>query len=221
MSDEKLKLVETCALLILLREGQEISNTDLKKLRGLELKKADREHLENLKLIDVRTENRRLHLALSDIGWKHALDLIGTEPPARSGYQGAAIHAQVAALRDFLEASQTPLSEFYAPHSPVGAEPPTRDEEQESPPTIDTVAALIRKAYDELAPTPGDAIKIARIRTALAHVRHADIDAALTAMNRQDGVQIFAEANQKTLTDADRAAAVSIGNQDKHLLVIK
>ena len=221
MSDEKRKVVETCALLILLREGQEISNTDLKKLRGLELKKADREHLQDLKLIDVRTENRRINLALSDTGWKRALDLIGTEPPARSGYQGAAIYAQVAALRDFLEASQTPLSEFFAPSASASGEPSTREKEQESAPTIDAVAALIRKAYDESVQTPGDAIKIARIRTALAHVRDADIDAALTALNRQDGVQIFAEANQKTLTDADRAAAVSIGNQDKHLIAIK
>ncbi len=221
MSDEKLKLVETCALLILLREGREISNTDLKKLRGLELKKADREHLEELKLIDVRMENRRLHLALSDTGWNRALDLIGTKPPARSGYQGAAIYAQVAALRDFLSASQIPVSEFYAPRPSTDTGPQIDAKEQEPAPTIDAVAALIRKAYDELASAPDDVIKIARIRTALSHVRHADIDAALTAMNRQDGVRIFAEANQKTLTDADRAAAVSIGNQDKHLLAIR
>ena len=222
MSDEKLKLVETCALLILLREGQEIANADLKNVRGLELKRANRERLRELKLIDVRAEGQRIHIGLSDQGWGRALDVIGTEPPPRSGYQGAAIYAQVAALRDYLNAAQIPVAEFFTAQGYSPSESlAERDAESQAEPTVEAVAALIRNAYNGIANAPDHAIKISRIRAALPHVRSADIDAALTAMNRQDGVRIFAEANQKTLTDADRAAAVSIGNQDKHLLAIK
>lgn len=218
MPDERLTLVESCALLLLLREGREISNADLKNERGLELKKANRERLVELKLIDVRKEGQRLHLALSDQGWGRALEVIGTEPPPRSGYQGAAIYAQVAALRDYLEATGTPVSEYFTASRNATA---GRSEENGEPPTVEAVTALIRNAYQDIAQAPDDPIKIARIRTALAHVRSTDVDAALVAMNRQAGVRIFAEANQKTLTAADRDAAVNIGNQDKHLIAIR
>jgi hypothetical protein len=64
-------------------------------------------------------------------------------------------------------------------------------------------------------------VKLVRIRAAISDISTARIDDALTVMGRGTDVRIFAEANQKTLTEADRAAAVTIGNQDKHLIVIK
>jgi 2'-5' RNA ligase len=45
-------------------------------------------------------------------------------------------------------------------------------------------------------------------------------DEAIRELNRMDGVRVIAEANQKTLTGEHRANAVSIGNQDKHLISI-
>jgi hypothetical protein len=210
MSDDKLKLVETCALLVLLKEAQEISNADLKNLRGFELKAENRNRLRDLKLIDVRKEGQRVFLGVSDHGWRKALDVIGVDPPARSGYAGATVYGQVASLRQFLSASGIALSEFFLPRPDTEVAADTSD-----------VAALIRKAYDSLAQTAGDSVKLARIRAELAGVDRKRIDEALIALNTQSGVRVYAEANQKTLTDADRDAAVSIGNQDKHLLAIK
>lgn len=43
------------------------------------------------------------------------------------------------------------------------------------------------------------------------------VDQALTLLNRADAT-LIAEANQKTLTPQRRAAAVNVGNQDKHLI---
>jgi hypothetical protein len=207
MPDDTLKLVETCALLILLKEAQEIANADLKNLRGFELKAENRNRLEKkFGLIDVRKQGQRVYLGVSEQGWARALDMIGETPPAGAGYRGAAIYAQVTALRQFLESSGLALSEFYLPQP--GGE------------TTDVVA-LVRKAYDGLAQAPGDAVKLVRIRAALPGVPREEVDEALIALDREAGVRVFAEANQKTLTDADRAAAVSIGNQDKHLLIIK
>ncbi|OJF15333.1 hypothetical protein [Couchioplanes caeruleus] len=209
MPDDKLTLVETCALLTLLKEGQEIANADLKNERGFELKSPHRNRLEKLGLIDVRKEKNRIFLGVSEKGWAGALEAIGSVPPARSGYAGATIYAQVAAIRQFLETSGLALSEFYAPAPRRPAAEPGE------------VVALVRKAYDELAQAPGDAVRLARIRAALPEIGRDDLDAALIALHREDGVRVFAEANQKTLTDADRSAAVSIGNQDKHLLQIR
>ncbi|UQU63413.1 hypothetical protein COUCH_31045 [Couchioplanes caeruleus] len=221
MSDGKLKLVETCALLIMMREAQEISNADLKNLRGLELKRENRENLRKLGLIEVREEKRRIHLNLSDKAWnRDVLDVIGTEAPARSGYQGAAIYAQVAALRQFLDASGMALSEYFTQPGEAQREPGQEPVAQRRIHALDEIVALIRKAYDGLAQRPGDAVKLVRLRSELPGIERAQVDEALIALNTEAGVRVFAEANQKTLTDADRAAAVSIGNQDKHLLAI-
>ena len=217
MSDEKLKLVETCALLILLQVGQEIANADLKNERGLELKRDSRERLVKLGLVDVRKEGQRIFLGLSDGGWNRALTIIGSEPPARSGYAGATIYAQVDALRNYLHASGLALSDFYVP--PQGEPEPAPETVVEL--TTDDIIAQIRKAYGAIAQAPGDAVKLLRIRTALPDIGTAELDEALTVMNRADDALIFAEANQKTLTAADRAAAVTIGNQDKHLIILK
>ncbi|RSM68818.1 hypothetical protein DMB66_12705 [Actinoplanes sp. ATCC 53533] len=217
MSDEKLKLVETCALLILLKEGQEIANADLKNERGLELKRDSRERLVERGLVDVRKEGQRIYLGLSDGGWRRALTAIGSEPPARSGYAGATIYAQVDALRNYLQASGLALSDYYVPQGDAAPASATLQK-----PTTDDVIAQIRKAYDGIAGAPGDAVKLVRIREALPDdIGTAQVDEALTVMNRGSDVRIFAEANQKTLTAADRAAAVTIGNQDKHLIVLK
>jgi hypothetical protein len=40
-------------------------------------------------------------------------------------------------------------------------------------------------------------------------------------MYRSPGVSLIPEENQKTLTAEDRAAAVEIGDQDKHLIAIE
>lgn len=221
MSDDKLKLVETCALLILLKEGQEIANADLKKQRGLELKRESRERLTGLGLLDVRKEGARLHLSLSEKGWRKALDVIGSEPPPRAGFAGATIYAQVDALRHYLQVSDLALSDFYAPPGPAGSPAPATTEPAAEP-TTDEVVAQIRKAYDSVARAAGDVVKLVRIRAALpGDISTARVDAALRELNFAADVQIFAEDNQKTLTDADRAAAVVIGDQDKHLIVIK
>lgn len=43
---------------------------------------------------------------------------------------------------------------------------------------------------------------------------------ALTALHRRPGVHLIPEENQKALTDSDRASAVIIGAQARHLIAI-
>ncbi|GAA2464331.1 hypothetical protein [Winogradskya humida] len=214
MPDATLTLIETCALLVLLEKAQEIANSELTKA-GFKLDIKNREKLKELGLIEVRKEGQRIFLGISEAGWAKSLAAIGTEPPTGSGYRGVAVYSQVAALRQFLATSGLALSDFYLPQGEVAPDP--------QPATIsavDDVTAMVRKAYDGLAGTPGDAVKLVRLRAALPGIGRAELDAALIAMRSAPGVRVFSEVNQKTLTAADRAAAVSIGNQDKHLLAI-
>lgn len=61
---------------------------------------------------------------------------------------------------------------------------------------------------------------LAGLREQLADVPRAQVDETLTRMERLPDVNLVPESNQKTLTPADREAAVLIGGQRKHLLWI-
>jgi hypothetical protein len=64
-------------------------------------------------------------------------------------------------------------------------------------------------------------VDLVRLRAELTDVSKHELDAALTRMYRIPGVSLIPEENQKTLTAQDRAAAVAIGDQDKHLIAIE
>ena len=78
----------------------------------------------------------------------------------------------------------------------------------------------IRAAYAALATRCGQWIGLLELRAELAGVDRAEMDRALRMLGRQEGVVIIPESNQKTLTPADRDAAVVIGDQPKHLISI-
>lgn len=85
--------------------------------------------------------------------------------------------------------------------------------------TIGQVQKDIRAAYDKIASKPGEWISLAGLRDKLSQDLPRDqVDAALRGLERRDDVHITPESNQKTLTDRQRAAAVNIGDQDKHLI---
>lgn len=54
----------------------------------------------------------------------------------------------------------------------------------------------------------------------MAGLARPDFVAAIKAMVRHADVMIEEQINQKTLTGADRAAAVRIGNRDQHMIRI-
>lgn len=83
-----------------------------------------------------------------------------------------------------------------------------------------TTQDRIRAAYAKLAPRAGAWIGLLELRAELADVDRADLDYALRMINREEGVTLIPESNQKTLTEADRKAAVHFGGQDKHLISI-
>jgi hypothetical protein len=214
MSDEKLKLVETCALLILMSEAREVPNSYLTNDVRLELKAASRNRLVQLGLIEVRKEGQRLFLNLTDRGWGQSLSAIGATPPPRAGAAGAAVYRLVGSLRNYLGRSGFAAADFFAPAEPaLPSRPPVVQ-------SIGEIAELIRKAYGDLAKAAGESVQLTRIRAALGDISRSRIDAALIEMSGFADVRIFPESNQKTLTADDRAASVSIGNQDKHLIAI-
>jgi hypothetical protein len=156
----------------------------------------------------IITTEKPITLDLTQKGQDVAEHEFTAEPPARSGSAGVALYAALDFLRRLTE------------HT--GAEP--RDLfrlrfEVRSPVSSD-LESRIRKAYDQLAPQAGDYVMLDELRGELNGVPKTEVDAALIRLNRQSDVHLVPESNQKVLTDEQRSAAVSIGNQHKHLLAI-
>lgn len=80
-----------------------------------------------------------------------------------------------------------------------------------------TTEDLIRAAYASLQ--SDGYVRLATIRQ-MVDAPGAAVDEALLAMYRSSDVNIASDAYQLRLTAADRAAAIEIGGEDKHLIQI-
>ncbi|SNQ46962.1 conserved hypothetical protein [Frankia canadensis] len=78
----------------------------------------------------------------------------------------------------------------------------------------------IRAAYARLASGPFDWVRLALVRPLLGDAAKPGVDRVLRQMARQPDVRIVPDEDQKSLTAADHAAAVRIGDHDSHLLLI-
>jgi hypothetical protein len=212
MPDDDLTPVQRSVLLILMAEAQEVANAHLTNTWKVELKKERRDDLAKRGLIKVRRERNRYRLELDERGWFWCSEQNGAEVPRGMGHGGAAAFAMLAGLqRSLRHLGKATVPELFArlDEPVVAGEPVPTD-----------IEAQIRKAYQELATGPSASVKLADLRGLLGGVARPDVDRALIEMNRLPDVSIVPESDQKLLTDQDRAAAVQIGNQDKHLITV-
>ncbi|GAA1886294.1 hypothetical protein [Asanoa iriomotensis] len=190
-----------CMLIVLMAEAREVPNARLAE-RGLALKKDYRERLVRRGWITTRQVGRGVSLELTEAGWAEAIAQLGASPPKGAGAGGAALYTVLNRLQGFLDRADLAASDFFAP-----AEQPDLD-------------AWVRKAYAEIAMRPGELVSLAALRPRLAGADRSDVDVALVVLSSAPDVRIVPESNQKTLTAAQRDAAVRIGNQDRHLIAI-
>jgi len=230
MSDEKLTMVETSALLILLAEAGPVPNASLTNDHRCELKKPSREKLERLKLIEVGGTPRRLILTLSEAGWRRChTELAAGSPPPGSGAIGGALYAVLRRLDRFLTAQRLSLGDFVtASNAPVAndgpavpdapaADAPAADEPAADEPAVEE---RVRAAYHKLARQAGDLVDLADLRDLVDDLDRADVDAALRRLHRRPGVTLVPEANQKAIDPRTHAAAVVVGDQPKHMITM-
>ncbi|GII65512.1 hypothetical protein Skr01_55970 [Sphaerisporangium krabiense] len=215
MSDEKLSLPELAVLVALMREAREVSNADLEEKYGLRLDGKRRVRLNDMKLVETRKEGRVFVHMLTDDGWSRMRREIGAglRNPQITKSPKVLVEGLAAGLFTIMERTGHSLADVFAPSPDPAPEP--------SPvPEPGDVEGRIRAAYRELANEPGAWVGIAEIRSHLGDVPRAEVDEALRAMNRMDGVSLVPDSNNKVLTEKDREAAVTIGDQDKHLIWI-
>lgn len=189
-------------------EVDEISNPELKARYGLTIDGKSRLKLNELKLIESRKVGRAFVHLLTDQGWARMAEKIRSGIPVPSGAAGAMNRALLSWLRGFLARTGQRPGDIFLKSDPVVAE-------------AEDVTTRIRAAYAELAAEPGASVSLARLRPLLGEFTRAEVDGALKGMIHLPGVSVMPEHNQKTLTPAGRMAAVTIGDQDMHLISIE
>jgi hypothetical protein len=197
---------ERAVLLVLMAESRPVPNPDLVAL-GPKLDKPGRNKLNELELIESQRSGGRFVHELTDRGWHLCREILSDGAPPRSTGPAKTLYTVLDALDRYLRQADLSLADVFG-HS---ADVPT-------PATIDD---RIRDAYARLAPRPGGWVSLTHLRGELADAPRAEVDAALHTLYRTPGASLIPEENKKVLTDADRAAAVVIGDQDKHLIAIE
>jgi hypothetical protein len=89
-----------------------------------------------------------------------------------------------------------------------------------APVTETGVRARVVEAARRLRPVEGEWISLTELRDALPDVPRAELDAALRGLESTGRGTLAPEANQRALTDADRAAALTVGGEANHLFAL-
>ncbi|HEY9312635.1 hypothetical protein [Williamsia sp.] len=218
MTTSDLTGTEMIVLLVLMAEGRGLTNTEIKE-HGPELKAPSRRKLNSLGLIDSDTSKVPHKHSLADRGWATCNELLGTTPPAGTTPQGKALFTVLAGLGRHFRRSNLRLADVFLPSEDSVAQDPVTPSSSEQ--TTADIETRVVDAYRSLAAKPGAWVSLRRLRPALSDVSRSDLDRAFRELYTQPGITLIPEENQKTLTSDDRAAAISIGGQDKHLIYVE
>ena len=218
MSADDLTPSEILVLLTLMAESRPVTNAELKAL-GPELRADSRRKLNRLKLVETDTRTRPFTHELADDGWARCYEELSADVPPRANPAARTLYTMLRALRRHFDRHDLrPADVFLAAEI---SEDTTESEPVRAVPDGSDLEDRIRAAYARHAARPGAWVGLADLRSALSGVAKDEIDRALVRMYKFPDVHLVPEEIQKMLTEGDRAAAVVIGNQDKHALAIE
>lgn len=218
MSADDLTPSEILVLLTLMAESRPVTNTELKAL-GPELRADSRKKLNRLKLVETDTRARPFTHELADGGWARCYEELAADVPPRSNPAARTLYTMLRSLRRHFDRHDLRPADVFL--TAEISEDPAEPEPARSVSEGSDLEDRIRAAYARHVARPGAWIGLADLRSALADVAKDEIDRALVRMYKLPDIHLVPEENQKMLTDRDRAAAVVIGNQDKHALAIE
>lgn len=217
LEPDELTGTEQAVLLVLMTQAGRVPNPDLAKL-GPALNRTDRERLHSHKLIDV-FPGRPMELQLTEAGWDVCHTLLVTEPPSSVKGQGKVLYAVLRVIDDYMKRKRLRLADLFDESADSGNDGSDFRDPLNSVATED-VETLVRQSYSQIASKPGDWIGLGDLRKALPDVPRDELDATLLRLNRSPGFDLAPEENKKSLTDADRAAAIVVGLKQNHLIAI-
>lgn len=194
---ESLGNPEKAALIALLLTDGEISTPELKQRHGVVLTKPTREKLNAAGLIDSRTKKTPHQHQITQKGRDRCAEVFAFDTrPTRPTALLSTSWELLGSVVDYLGWHDARLGDV-------------------------VLESMIRAAYDRLAQRPQADVRLARLRPELEGFSKDDVDRVLLAMSRTGLTHLSPDSNRKALTEADHEAAIQIGTEAKHLVVIE
>ncbi|MCS7483882.1 hypothetical protein ACFFQW_32560 [Umezawaea endophytica] len=194
---------------------EEVSNTEIREEYGFTIDKKVRDRLVGSGYISAY-KSKELRGAfvheLTEAGWKQSREELAAPTPPGVQKVYRLLYGVLRTLDRHMTRSKLEVADVFLPHRSAKVVEAPRDADPD---------ADIRAAYDELVSRPGAWVSLTRLRAALPHLSRDEVDDALVRLNLEPWAYLIPEANQKTLSEADREAAVHVGGEDKHLLSIE
>jgi hypothetical protein len=191
-----------------------------------EVERAEREALRQAGLITFDKRVRPFKLEVTDRGWRWAEEHLADALPDKT-YGGAfVLRAWLTRLRAFMQARDIGLAEILAEQAERRF--PSVESQRAAQPTdvspfhdYSGLRERIRRAYLEVTGGSFNRRALLRdIRERLPNVDRSDLDDALNRMQRDEDASLMRLDNSVEITDADRAAALYIGREPRHILWI-
>lgn len=171
-------------------------------------------------LITLEKRGRPSHIVLTDRAWQWAEEHLDAEFSARAN-AAPALQGLLPKLKHFLKQSGTPLAEILGAVEPPNAPP------AEAPPApagtpSPAIDAAIREAYLALSGGQWETrVRLAHLRERLAAYARQDQDTALLQMQAAGRLVLYRLDDPQDTFDADRAAALYLGSDARHLVYMK
>lgn len=93
-------------------------------------------------------------------------------------------------------------------------------EASDKSPAPQDLAGQIRDAYRQIAPRMGAWVSLTNLRPLLGGIDRQTLDAELLRLHVSQEANLIPEENRRSITPADRAAAIQVGYEDRHLIAI-
>jgi hypothetical protein len=210
--------LQTLILWALLARGGSSPQKDLKP----KPEPKDRDALVRAGLVKSEKINRGIFLTVEDKGWAWAADNMTADLSVRSTAGGFVLKDLLARLAAFIRTQDLRLAEIFSvkatpdagikvPHKPNGEELTATD-----------LRDRIRTAFQKISGGRfNTSIPLRDLRAELPDVDRTTLDKALLKITREEeGATLMQIDNGIEITEADREAAIQVGNEARHLLWI-
>lgn len=191
----------------------DVTNNDLKLSYGIDMKPDQRTRLTEagyLAAIRSRAPGKPYLYELTALGRERAVKELSGSADPKATINLRVLYALLNAVHQFLDRNHLPAGAIFAADK-LGSGSVELDNE---------VIEAVTKQYGNLAEEPASWVPLRSLREALSTVGRGELDDALRLLYSRRLIRLTSEANRRAITEADEAAALSIGGDKVHWMAI-
>ena len=202
----------------LLSAARKVSNEELQALIGTRLVGKARRKLNELKLVESERRGRWFVHELSAAGWRWCAAELAVGQEGRPTSLERSLYLVLGMFERYMTAARLSLADVASLDLKV--RPAGRHKRRDTAEGDGDLSARVAAAYQAVAVSPGEFVRLTELREHLADIPRPGLDAALAAMFTAQRVNLIPQSNRQALTAADRDSALRIGGEHKHLMSI-